>query len=81
MARGNQRDKAREKNQKEQSAQVCPVPLLAYLCCVSFTIVKKKMLTFFLCSEKEEHCKIASVLGKLEAASCYIHVEGPLGGF
>ena len=62
MARGNQRDKAREKNQKEQSAQVCLVPFLAYLCCVSFTIVKEKMLTFLLCLEKEEYCKIASVL-------------------
>ena len=31
MARGNQRDKAREKNQKEQAGQVSPVLLLAYL--------------------------------------------------
>lgn len=31
MARGNQRDKAREKNQKEQSAQVRVVPLLTYV--------------------------------------------------
>ena len=28
MARGNQRDKAREKTQKEQAAQVRPVPYL-----------------------------------------------------
>ena len=61
MARGNQRDKAREKTQKEQAAQVRPVPLFAYLCCVSFIIGKEKMLTFLLCLEKEEHCKIASV--------------------
>ena len=31
MARGNQRDKAREKTQKEQAAQVRPVPPFAYL--------------------------------------------------
>ena len=31
MARGNQRDKAREKTQKEQAAQVRPIPLSAYL--------------------------------------------------
>ncbi len=62
MARGNQRDKAREKTQKEQSAQVRPVLLLAYLCCVSFMIGKAKMLTFLLCLEKEEYCKIASIL-------------------
>ena len=61
MARGNQRDKAREKTQKEQAAQVRPVPLLAYLSCVSFMIGKGRMLTFLLCLEKEEHCKIASV--------------------
>ena len=61
MARGNQRDKAREKTQKEQAAQVRPVPLLAYLCCVSLMIGKEEMLTFLPCLEKEEHCKIASV--------------------
>ena len=58
MARGNQRDKAREKTQKEQSAQVRPVPLLAYLCCVSLMTGNEKMLTFLLCLEKEEYCKI-----------------------
>ena len=64
MARGNQRDKAREKTQKEQAAQVRPFPLLAYVCCVSLTTKKEKMLTLLLCLEKEEHCKIASVLGR-----------------
>ena len=29
MARGNQRDKAREKTQKEQAGQVRPVPTLS----------------------------------------------------
>ena len=62
MARGNQRDKAREKTQKEQSAQVRLVSLSAYLRCISSIIKKEKMLTFFLCLEKEEHCKIFSVL-------------------
>ena len=62
MARGNQRDKAREKTQKEQAAQVRLFPLLAYLCYGSIMTGKEKMLTFLLCLEKEEHCKIASVL-------------------
>lgn len=76
MARGNQRDKAREKTQKEQAGQVRPVPLLAYLCCVSFMIGKEEMLTFPLCLEKEEYCKIGTVLERSsKPRTCYIRVE------
>ena len=54
MARGNQRDKAREKTQKEQAAQVRLIPLSAYLCCVDFMIKTEKRLTFLVGLEKEE---------------------------
>ena len=62
MARGNQRDKAREKTQKEQAAQVRPFPLLAYLCYISLVNGEEKMLTFLFCLEKKEYCKISSIL-------------------
>ena len=58
MARGNQRDKAREKTQKEQAAQVRLLPPLAHLCYVSSLIEGEGRLTFLLCLEKEEHRKI-----------------------
>jgi hypothetical protein len=40
MARGNQRDKAREKTQKEQAGQVSAVPLSAWLLLLVFPLLK-----------------------------------------